>query len=111
MPSFIKKPVPNPSVPFPFDVHFKFFSEDASDTLRQLHQRFNERRINKANERRDFFRVSLDEIFQAVEEIKKETGALKNIQFEKVAQAYEYRRTLASERKDNQTSMPNHEVA
>ncbi|MBW4487964.1 MAG: DUF4041 domain-containing protein [Trichocoleus desertorum ATA4-8-CV12] len=101
----------NPAVPFPFDIHFKFFSEDASDTLRRLHQRFHNRRVNKANERRDFFRVPLDEIVQAVEETKKETGALKNIQFEKAPQAYEYRRTLAFERKDNQTSMPANEIA
>jgi hypothetical protein len=87
----------NPYVPFPFDVHFKFISEDASDTLRRLHQRFDDRRVNAVNLRREFFRVSFEEISQAIEEIQKETGALKNIQSERSPQAYEYRRTRAAE--------------
>jgi Domain of unknown function (DUF4041)/Meiotically up-regulated gene 113 len=90
----------NPDVPFPFDVHFKFISEDASETLRQLHQRFGSKRVNRVNLRREFFNISFDEISQAIEEIQKATGALKNIQSEKAPQAYEYRRTQAAERKD-----------
>ena len=90
----------HPDVPFPFDVHFKFFSEDASETLRQLHQRFNGKRVNRVNLRREFFKTSFDDISQAIEEIQKTTGALKNIQSEKAPQAYEYRRTQAAERKD-----------
>lgn len=92
-----------PEVPFPFDVHFKFISEDASETLRQLHERFNAQRVNRANSRREFFSVSIDEIAQAIEEIKRKTGALKNVQYEKAPQALEYRRTLAATRKDSQT--------
>ena len=87
-----------PDVPFPFDIHFKFISEDASDTLRRLYQRFDERRVNAVNPRREFFRASFDEISQAIEEVQKETGALKNIQSERSPQAYEYRRTQAAER-------------
>jgi hypothetical protein len=86
-----------PEVPFPFDIHFKFISEDASDTLRRLHQRFEDRRVNVVNPRREFFRVSYDEIAQAIEEIQKETGSLKNIRSERSPQAYEYRRTQAAE--------------
>ena len=52
----------NPAVPFKFDVHFKIFSEDAFDTLEKLHQRFDEKRVNVANSRREFFKVSMDEI-------------------------------------------------
>lgn len=92
-----------PEVPFPFDVHFKFISEDASETLRQLHERFDAQRVNRANSRREFFSVSIDEIAQAIEEIKRKTGALKNVQYEKAPQALEYRRTLAATRKDSQT--------
>ena len=91
-----------PVVPYPFDIHFKFISEDASDTLRRLHERFDSRRVNKMNSRREFFSVSIEEIAQAIEEIKKETGGLKNIQYEKAPQALEYRRTLAALRKDEQ---------
>lgn len=89
----------NPSVPFPFDVHFKLFSEDASETVQYLHQQFNDKRVNIANEKREFFKVRLEEIEQVVQKIYRETGALTIEKFEKVPQALEYRRTQAAERR------------
>ena len=95
----------NPVVPFPFEIHFKVYSEDVSDTLKRLHQRFHNRRVNKVNERREFFRVSKDEIDRAISEIANETGVLKNIQrFDVIPLENEYLRTRAIERKDNQSS-------
>jgi hypothetical protein len=89
----------NPVVPFQFDVHFKIFSEDALDTLQRLHQRFDDKRVNIVNSRRDFFKVSIDEIEQAVKQIKKETGVLRIDVFETAPQAYEYRQTVAARKK------------
>jgi DNA repair exonuclease SbcCD ATPase subunit len=89
----------NPAVPFRFDVHFKIFSEDAFDTLEKLHQRFDEKRVNVANSRREFFKVSMDEIEQAVQELVKKTGVLTIQEFERAPQAYEYRQTLAARKK------------
>jgi hypothetical protein len=43
------------SVPFPFDVHALFFSDDAVTLENELHQAFAERRVNRVNERREFF--------------------------------------------------------
>ena len=43
------------SVPFRYDVHALFFSEDAVTLENQLHQFFSERRVNWANMRREFF--------------------------------------------------------
>jgi hypothetical protein len=88
-----------PIVPFPFDVHLKIFSEDAIDTLKLLHQRFYDRRINIINERREFFRVTLDEIYNAVQDIAKQTGTLTILHDEKAPQAYEYRRTQATQKR------------
>jgi hypothetical protein len=90
----------NPAVPFRFDVHFKIHSEDVFDTLDKLHNRFNDKRLNMVNSRRDFFKVSLDEIKQAVEEIARETGILRIDEFEPVPEAYEYRQTLAARKKN-----------
>ncbi len=89
------------STPFPFDIHLKFISENALETLSQLHQVFSDRRVNKArSERKGFFQVSLDEIIAEVERIKRDTGNIKSIQLiSKTPQAYDYRRTLAIERK------------
>lgn len=95
----------NPIVPFPFFPHFKVYSEDVSDTLKRLHQRFHNRRVNKVNDRREFFRVSLDEIDRAISDIDNETGVLKNIQrFDVTPIGNEYLRTRAIERKNNQSS-------
>lgn len=43
------------SVPFPFDVHAIYFSEDAVALEAELHAAFSERRLNQVNLRREFF--------------------------------------------------------
>ncbi|MBD2363465.1 DUF4041 domain-containing protein [Anabaena minutissima FACHB-250] len=87
----------NPAVPFQFDVHFKIFSDDALETLQVLHQRFDGKRVNIVNSRRDFFQVSIDEIETAVKEIKSKSDVFLRIDvFEKSPKAYEYRQTLAT---------------
>ena len=50
------------SVPFPFDVHAIIFSEDAPALESALHRRFDHRRVNRVNDRKEFFRASLEEI-------------------------------------------------
>jgi hypothetical protein len=54
------------SVPFPFDVHAMIYSEDAPALEATLHRHFSNRRVNRVNLRREFFRVTLDEIRAAV---------------------------------------------
>jgi hypothetical protein len=98
------------AVPFPFDVHAMIFSENALEMEKLLHQRFWERSINKVNERKDFFRVSLEEIVLAVEEIAQKTKAVRKaeIRFTKLAEAEQYRKTLSMERSGNLYSTPNY---
>lgn len=43
------------SVPFPFDVHAIYFSDDAVQLESELHAAFSERRLNQVNLRREFF--------------------------------------------------------
>lgn len=85
------------AVPFPFDVHLKFISEEATDTMSRLRTAFSDRNVNKVNEQRGFFNVSLDEIIQVVTGIKEDTGAIKSIHVDRAPSAYEYRRTQAIE--------------
>ena len=54
------------SVPFKFDVHAMIFTEDAPGLEKTLHREFEDRKINKVNKRREFFRVTLDEIKDVV---------------------------------------------
>ncbi len=50
------------SVPFRFDVHCLFFSEDAVTLESELHQHFASRRVNCANARKEFFFAEPSEV-------------------------------------------------
>jgi len=56
------------SVPFPFDVHALFFSEDAVSLETELHHIFGDRRVNHVNERREFFFASPHEVRTVLDE-------------------------------------------
>ncbi|MEM6259140.1 MAG: GIY-YIG nuclease family protein [Planctomycetota bacterium] len=55
------------SVPFSFDVHAMISADDAPALEAALHRRLSDYRVNKVNFRKEFFRVSLDQIITAVE--------------------------------------------
>lgn len=50
------------SVPFRFDVHAIFFSEDAVSLETELHERFSGHRVNWVNNRKEFFFASPAEV-------------------------------------------------
>ena len=57
------------SVPFNFDVHALHFSDDAVGIETALHQRFAQAKVNRINNRREFFYVTPAEVKQALLEI------------------------------------------
>ncbi len=50
------------SVPFPYDVHALFFSDDAVSLEKDLHTTFADRRVNHINLRREFFFATPSEV-------------------------------------------------
>jgi len=78
------------SVPFRFDVHALIFSENAYGLEAELHQRFTNNRVNMVNNRKEYFRVSIDEI---EEELKKYSNL--TVDFQEAPEAEEYRESLA----------------
>jgi predicted nuclease with TOPRIM domain len=50
------------SVPFRFDVHALFFSEDAVTVENELHQAMESKRVNRINPRREFYYASPEEV-------------------------------------------------
>lgn len=54
------------SVPFSFDTHAMIYSDEAPALENALHREFADRRINASNMRKEFFRVSLEEVGEAV---------------------------------------------
>lgn len=78
------------SVPFPFDIHAMIVSDDAPKLEQMLHKNFEQRRINRVNTRKEFFRVKLEEIAAVV--AQNHTGEVK---YTLIAEAAEYRRSEA----------------
>lgn len=58
----------NASVPFPFDVHAFIYSEDAPALESYLHRLFDKNKVNVVNFRKEYFRVSIQDIKNAIKE-------------------------------------------
>jgi|TARA_B110000908_G_scaffold33277_1_gene39825 hypothetical protein len=76
------------SVPFTFDLHAMIFSENAPELERLLHNEFDDNRINKVNSRKEYFKVSLDEIEQVIIDKYDE-----KVDFIKIIEAQQFRET------------------
>ena len=85
----------NASVPFPFDVHTFIYSEDAPALEADLHRRFDAKKVNSINYRKEYFHVTLDEIKAAL----KEKGV--DAQFVDEPDAFQYRESLVKEQQQN----------
>lgn len=57
------------SVPFSFDTHAMIYSDEAPTLESALHKEFADRRVNASNMRKEFFRVGLEEVEEAVKRL------------------------------------------
>lgn len=78
-------------VPFLYDIHVLFFSEDAAALEAALHREFESRRVNKVNLRREFFYASPAEVKEAVTRLVGVT----TLEFKEESVASEFRTSLA----------------
>lgn len=85
------------SVPFVFDVHAMIFSDDAPALEACLHQTFRDYQVNRVNNKKEFFRVDLDQIKEIVKQNHNAT-----VQFIDIPDAAEYRETLRIEAGDGE---------
>ena len=81
----------NASVPFKFDVHSFIFSQDAVALENKMHEVLNDRRVNKVNMRKEFFKISIDELEKIVDEIEP------TAEFNRTMVADEFRQSLSSD--------------
>ena len=86
------------SVPFKFDVHALIFSDDAPTLETALHHAFEDRKVNMVNSRREFYRVTLEEIEAVIK-----SNFDKTVEFTKIPLAEQYRESL---RLYNQNNLP-----
>lgn len=82
----------NASVPFNFDVHAMIYTENAPELENTLHKEFYNNRVNKVNDKREFFKVDLNKIKEAAQKHKAD------VKFTMIAEAEQYRRTIAMEK-------------
>lgn len=81
------------SVPFRFDTHAIIYSEEAPALESALHAEFDDRRINAANMRKEFFRASLEEVENAVHRLAPDA------EFHRDIEAQEFRETMSKRKK------------
>lgn len=86
----------NASVPFRFDTHVFIFSKEAFELEKELHNRFDHKRVNKVNSRKEFFNITYDEVKKIVEENKELVHS-----FSDKPEAQEYYDTLKIEKINN----------
>jgi seryl-tRNA synthetase len=86
------------SVPFPFDVHALIFTDDAPYLENTLHKRFNFRRVNFENIKKEFFRVTIEEIRDELHKIHQEVGIEAELRLTLVAEAKQFRLSEAKRR-------------
>jgi hypothetical protein len=79
------------SVPFPYDVHALFFSNDAVTLETELHHALADRRVNFVNPRREFFFVSPLEVRKLLAE---KVGGL--LEFTEEPEAIQYFQSVSS---------------
>lgn len=91
------------SVPFPFDVHMMIRTENAPDLEHKLHQHFRRSQLNKVNPRKEFFRLSLDQIVEAVKELHGE------VEYIATPDALQYRESLTIRPEDQDVIEQVHE--
>jgi hypothetical protein len=77
------------SVPFHFDIHAMIFSDDAPSLEHKLHEIFEEKRVNLVNRRKEFFKITLEDIEKEAKKINPE------VEFYYTTESKEYKQTLA----------------
>ena len=91
------------SVPFRYDVHAIFFSEDAVRLENELHECFSSRRVNWVNNRKEFFFASPAEVRTVLSE---KLGNL--LEFAEHAESTEYLQSIRYWPEDIQPPHPSH---
>jgi len=85
----------NASVPFKYDAHAFIFSKDAYGLEKALHDKFDNRRVNKINRRKEFFKIDMGEVKEIVDKHKSEVHS-----FIETPEAQEYRESLKMQKQN-----------
>lgn len=87
------------SVPFKYDIHGMVYSENAPALENELHKKFTKQRVNKANNRKEFFNITIDEIEKEIYKIDS------SIELIKTCEARQFRETLLMNKIEEKTEI------
>jgi len=79
----------NASVPFKFDIHCIIFSHNAPELELKLHKQLHNKRVNKINLRKEFYKIGIDELEELVYSIEP------TAEFNKTMLAEQYYQSMA----------------
>jgi len=94
------------SVPFKFDTHAIIYSDDAPALESALHTKFDAHRINKANNRKEFFKVSISAVKTAVEELAPNASFFSDIEAQELRETIALRKKAMNQRTVSQDQFP-----
>lgn len=86
------------SVPFNFDVHALFFADDAVNVEAMLHREFAHKRVNRVNNRREFFYVTPQKVLEVLQQ---HNVAVVEFKIEPAAEQFRISTKLASNKLDD----------
>ncbi len=85
------------SVPFLFDTHAMIYSDDAPALEKTLHAEYENRRVNTANYRKEFFQVTVDEVEEAVKRLAPEADFFRDIEAQEFHETVAKRKQVAEQ--------------
>jgi hypothetical protein len=95
------KELASASVPFPFDIHAMVLTDDAPALENKLHEYFANRRVNRVNPRKEFYKARIEEIQAAVKAVHSTPVEFKQI----IPEAAEHRETQAVIREEREFTL------
>ena len=94
------------SVPFLFDTHAMIYSDDAPALEDALHKEFAERRINMSNMRKEFFKVELSQVEEAVQRLAPTANFFKDVEAREFKETILKRAEKLSEQSNSEPELP-----
>jgi hypothetical protein len=88
------------SVPFKFDVHTLAFVDNAPKVEKQLHKLFDDKRVNVENYRKEFFRVSPEEVKDAMNNLSVDSDWFFDVEAKEYRESILMRQALLETKSD-----------
>ena len=94
------------SVPFLFDIHAMIYTDNAPELEDALHKDFSAKRINMSNMRKEFFKVGIDEVEEAVKRLSPDSHFFRDVEAREFKETILKREQLLEEKANEEQELP-----